>query len=484
MRRHWLISRRTCLRGLGVALALPLMETMGWADPPRGTTWQPPVRLGFVFKTCGLLPDTFWPSDIRSWPVVLPPTFEPLRPVIGDCLVLDGIDSVPMGIVSGQAHWYEICSWLTQATPSAKDPGMVDIAISADQVAARLIGHHTPLPSLELGTRNNVTTGNNGEGTNNRYSTTATYRSTTEPLPVETNPGTVLRRLFASRSPGDRRTGGQAIDRSLFAGTAETAPGERPLDASMVDLVLAHAKDLRRQVSLADQRQFDSYLDSVRSLEKRIVAIEQREAAETAAALAAKLDKGRRTRGGAKETWSDPIEVEIPSGRMAWSEHAKIMGDLMVLAFQCDVTRVCTLIPAHGSDMTYGELNSPESHHNLSHHRGDQKKKDEIAKIDLLHARCFAHLIGRMKSLRDGPGTLLDHCAILWGSGLGDGDSHTNKRLAAVVAGSARGTIRTGRYVPKAAGNQSDLLTGLLARAGVPMERPFGNGTRLLPDLG
>lgn len=484
MRRHWLIPRRTCLRGLGVALALPLLETMGWADPPKGRTFKAPVRLGFVFKTCGLLPEKFWPANANEWPVVLPPTLEPLRSVIGDCLVLDGIDSVPMGIVRNQAHWYEICSWLTQATPGEKNPGVVDIAISADQLAARLIGHFTPLPSLELGTRNNVTTGNNGSGTNNRYSTTASYRSAGEPLPVETSPGNVLRRLFASRSPGGSRGVGPVIDPARFAGGDAAAPaGEPSLEKSMLDRVLASAKDLRRLVSAGDQRQLDGYLDSVRSLEKRITAIEQREAAETAAALVAKQNKGRKAKPGADGVWSDPITVRIPEGRMTWSEHVRVMADLMVLAFQCDVTRVCTLIPSHGSDMRYPELNSPDSHHNLSHHRGDQAKKDEIARIDRLHVEQFAHLITTMKSLREGPGTLLDHCAILWGSGLGDGDNHSNRRLAAIVAGKAGGTIRTDRYVPKVSGNQSDLLTGLLARVGVPLDKPFGNGTGMLAEL-
>jgi hypothetical protein len=484
MRRQWLISRRTCLRGLGVALALPLLETMGWADPPKGTTFKAPVRLGFVFKTCGVLPEKFWPTEAKSFPVTLPPSLEPLRPVISDCLVLDGINSVPKGIVSGEAHWYEICSWLTQATPGAKDRGVIDLGISADQLAARLIGHYTPLPSLELGTRNNVATGTTGMGTNNRYSTTANYRSASEPLPVETNPGNVLRRLFASRGTAGRRSAGPVIDPARFTTAgADDVDIERSLEASMLDRVLGNAKDLRRQVSLGDQRQLDSYLDSVRGLEKRIASIEQREAAETAAALAAKLNKGKKAKPGANEVWSEPIEVKIPAGSMTWSEHVRVMSDLMVLAFQCDLTRVCTLIPSHGSDMRYPELNSPDAHHPLSHHRGDQAKKDEIAKIDRFHVEQFAHLVGTMKTLREGPGTLLDHSAILWGSGLGDGDNHSHDRIAAIVAGKAGGTIRTGRYVPKAAGNQSDLLTGLLARAGVPMEKPFGNGTGMLADL-
>jgi hypothetical protein len=476
MRKNWLIDRRTCLKGLGVAMALPLLETMGWAETPKAGGFKAPVRLGFMFMPCGVNRKEFWPADPKTYPVTLPTSLEPLRPVIDQCLLLEGIDNVPHTPLNGAAHAIELSTWLTATLPDATKRDTINIAPSADQIAAQQIGLYTALPSLELGTRKNDASGTGQEGLNNRYYTTGNYRTATQPLPVETSPGDVLKRLFASRQSTPKKKGGPTVDAAKFAGAGGAADDGESLDRSMLDLVMDGAKNLRGRVSADDQRQLDDYLDSVRSLEKRVAAIERQQAE----AAQAKSEKG----GGAATTRSAPIEVKIPAGQPKWSEHVKVMGDLMILAFQTDLTRVTTIIASMNHGITYPELDFSESHHENSHHENtDQVKLAKIAKIDRFNIEQYAYIVARMKSLKEGAGTLLDNTIFMWGSGLGNGHDHTHRSLPCILAGRGGGTIRTGRHVPKCNGNQGDLLTAILARAGVQVPKPVGIGTKLLPDL-
>jgi hypothetical protein len=475
MRKNWLIDRRTCLKGLGVAMALPLLETMGWADPPRSGGAKAPVRLGFMFMPCGVNRKEFWPADPKTYPVTLPSSLEPLRPVIDQCLLLEGIDNVPHTPLDGAAHALELSSWLTATLPDPTKRDTVNIAPSADQIAAQQLGLYTALPSLELGTRKNEFSGTGQEGLNNRYYSTGNYRTATQPLPVEISPAEVLKRLFASRQSTPRKKGGPSVDAAKFAGGG--AADEESLDRSMLDLVLDGAKNLRGRVSADDQRQLDDYLESVRSLEQRVAAIE-RQQAEAARAKAGKGDAGPAIARSA------PLEVKIPAGEPKWSELVKVMGDLMILAFQTDITRVGTLIASMNHGVAYPELDFSDHHHECSHHDNtDQVKLAKVAKIDRFNLEQYAYLVGRMKGLREGAGTLLDNTIFMWGSGLGNGHDHTHRSLPCIIAGRGGGTIRTGRHVPKCNGNQGDLLTALLARAGVQVAKPVGIGTKLLPDL-
>jgi hypothetical protein len=475
----WLIPRRRCLKGLGVALALPLLETMGWADPPRVAAYKAPIRLGFVYMPLGVNTKQFWPSDPKTYPVTLPPSLEPLRAVIDQCLLLEGVDNVDHGKLGNAAHALELSTWLTATLPDENKRDTINIATSIDQIAAQHIGLYTPLPSLELATQGNSASGTGQEGLNNMYYTTGSFGSPTQPLPVETNPGNVLKRLFSSRQSTPRKRGGPAVDTAKFASSATGAPAdEQTLDRSMLDLVMEEAKGLRARVSLDDQHRLDDYLGTVRSLETRVAAIERQQAE------AAKAAKGGAGSAGASDfKRSEPIEVKIPPANMKWSEHVKVMGDLMILAFQADLTRVCTLMTSHPQGINYPELGFSDGHHDVSHHDADQAKLAKVAQIDRFNIEQFAYIVAKMKTLREGPGTLLDNSILLWGSGQEDGSNHSNRRLPTIIAGKGGGTIRTGRHVPKANGNHGDLLTAILARAGVPVERPIGIGAKLLPDL-
>ena len=479
MRKNWLIDRRTCLKGLGVALALPLLETMGWAETPKTGAYKPPVRLGWMFMPCGVNPATFWPKDEKDWATNLSPTLEPLRPFFDDVLLLDGINNE---VGFGAPHAIELCSWLTAESPNRDKRDQINIAPSADQIAANHLGLYTALPSLELACKPDGPGSEiRQEGLTNRYYQTVSFRTATQPLPMERSPAEVYKRLFASRQSTPKKKGnGPGVDAKQFAADGGAADESSSLDRSMLDLVRENAGELRKRVSVDDQHRLDDYLDSVSSLEKRVGAIE-RQQVEAAKEKAA----GGSSKGPSSIQRSPPLDVKIPTGNMKLSEHIKVMGDLMILAFQTDITRVGTLITSHDHGNKYPEAlgGAFDHHHPLSHHEGKKENLDKISKIDRFHIEQFAYLIGRMKSLKEGPGTLLDNVIFSWGNGLGDGMSHSLKRLPTVIAGKGGGTIRSGRYVPNIKGHQGDLLTGILARAGVPMNKPIGRGTKMLAEL-
>ena len=462
MRSNLLISRRTCLRGLGVALALPLMETMGWADQPKGAVYKPPVRLGFMYMPHGVIMERFWPTDPATFLSATPPILQPLQGVLDQCLVMKGITGVPNAPFNGAPHALELSTWLTATLPDTDKRDVVNIAISADQIAANYVGAFTPLPSLELATMPQ-THKENQDGLNEAYYSHCSFRGPTQPLPAEINPRAVLKRLFQCRE--NSKAGG--------AGSATTAADA--LDRSMLDLVLGGAKDLRGTLSYADQRKLDEYLDSVRAVERRIAAIQFRqiEASKAAAGV---------TTASRAFNDSAPIEIKMPEGDKR-SEYMQVMCDLNVLAFQTDLTRVSTYIGSTPNGVSYPELGFSDEHHSQTHHNNDPVKVDKITKINTFNVSQFAYMVKKMHSLREGDGTLLDNCIMMWGSGLEDGNQHKRENLPFIVAGKGGGTLKTGRFLPDIKGNQGDLLGTLLTCAGVPLDRPIGIATRQLTEM-
>ena len=452
MASKWLIDRRTLLRGAGAALALPLLETMGWAE---GKTAKPPVRLGFMYMPHGVIPERFWPSGPESYLAAPPQILEPLKPVLDHCLLVKGISGVPIAPFNGAPHALELSTWLTACLPDHNRRDVVNIAISADQIAANYIGGFTALPSLELATMPQ-THKENQEGLNEAYYSHCSFRSPTQPLPAETNPRSVFKRLFQMRDQGP---------------AAAKAESSDELDRSMLDLVLGGAKDLRGRLSKGDQRKLDEYLDGVRALERRIYAMEQRRGE------AAKGEAAKRPSSDAR-----PIDVTIPAGDKR-SEYMDVMCDLTVLAFQTDLTRVSTYIGSTPNGVSYPELGFPDEHHSQTHHNNKVEMMDKVAKINAFNVARFAHMVIRMHEIREGDGTLLDNCILTWGTGLEDGNKHSRENLPFVVAGRGGGALNTGRYLPGTKGNQGDLLGTLLTAAGIPLDRPIGIATKLLSEM-
>jgi len=455
MPSKYLLDRRTCLRGLGAALALPLLDTMGWAEP-RAKAYKPPVRLGFMYMPHGVVMDEFWPKSPESFLTAPPRALESLRPVLKQCLMFKGIAGVPNAPFNGAPHALELSTWLTAKVPNPDRRSRIDIGISADQIAANYVGGFTSLPSLELATMPQ-THKENQDGLNEGYYSHCSFSSPTQALPAEINPRLVLNRLFGRTD-----------------GIGKSVPAD-PLDRQMLDLVLGGARDLRRRLPRTDQEKLDEYLDGVRSVERRIAAAEQR---QKEAALA----KAGMSSAQLKAKDSPPIEVKMPEGDKR-SEYMQVMCDLNVLAFQTDVTRVSTYIGSTPNGVSYPELGFSNEHHSVTHHEDRPEPRGKVAAITAFNISQFAYMVKKMAGLREGDGTLLDNCIMMWGSGLEDGNKHTRANLPFIIAGKGGGSLKTGRYLTDIQGNQGDLLTTLLACMGVPLDRPLGIATKQLKEI-
>lgn len=457
MSKNRFIDRRACLKGVGMALALPLLDTMGWAEASEKKAFKPPVRMGFMYMPHGVIMDQFWPADAESFLTSPPPALESLRPILDQCLMMKGISGVSNGPFKGAPHALELSTWLTAALPDPDRRGEISISISADQIAANALGAFTTLPSLELATMPQ-TWKENQAGLNEAYYSHCSYRSPTQAVPAEINPRNVLNRLFNKKEQG-----------------GQSSTGSSPLDRSMLDLVLSGARDFRRTLPSNDQRKLDEYLDSVRSVERRIAAIEirQKEAA---------LEKAGVRTSRRNDTDSPPIEIKIPEGDKR-SEYMQVMCDLNVLAFQTDTTRVCTYIGSTPNGVSYPELGFSDKHHSTTHHNNQPEKVNKVAAITAFNIQQFAYMVKKMHSLKEGDGSLLDNCIMMWGSGLEDGDRHTRNNLPFIIAGKGGGSINTGRFLPNVQGNQGDLLTTLLSAAGVPLDRPVGIATKQIDEI-
>lgn len=456
MVNNFRLSRRACLKGLGASLALPLLETMGWADSVKNKAVKPPVRLGFMYMPHGVIVDQFWPATEESFLSSPPPALEALRPVLQECLMMKGISGVPIAPFNGAPHALELSTWLTAALPDPNRRKQINISISADQIAANFVGGLTSLPSLELATMPQ-THKENQEGLNEGYYSHCSFRSATQAVPAETNPRNVLNRLFGK---GDNSGRPAQAD---------------PLDRQMLDLVLGGARDLRRRLPQDDQHKLDEYLDSVRSVERRIASIEYRQ-------KEAALEKAGVSASKRNASDSPPIEIKIPVGDKR-SEYMQVMCDLNVLAFQTDTTRVSTYIGSTPNGVSYPELGFKDEHHSQTHHNYQAEKLDKVAAITAFNIAQFAYMVKKMHGLREGDGTLLDNCIMMWGSGLEDGNKHSRENLPFIIAGWGCGSIQSGRFLAGVKGNQGDLLTTLLNCVGIPLDRPLGIATKQISEM-
>jgi hypothetical protein len=335
----------------------------------------------------------------------LPAILEPLRAVKDDLLVLTGLTADkarPNGDGPGD-HARALAAFLTGCQPRKTDGTDIRAGVSVDQVAASRLGDRTRLSSLEIGCEQGAMAGNCDSGYSCVYSSTMSWRSATQPLPKVVNPKLVFERLFGADGDRARR------DRTR---------------RSILDFVKEDSKDLTGKLGASDRRKLDEYFSAIRDVEQRIDR-------------AAKLPPVKAPDG--------PKPTGIPP---AYQDHLRLMCDLLVLAFQADVTRVCTFVLANeGSNKPYPFIGVPEGHHDLSHHGNDPKKKAKIRDINRFHVQHLAYLLTRLKSIKEGDGTLLDHCMIAYGSGNSDGNAHNHDDLPILVAGKGCGTIKTGRHM-------------------------------------
>lgn len=447
------LSRRTLMRGLGTAIALPLLDSMSpalRAASTKGNGSATPNRMAFVYVPNGIIMKDWTPAATGA-SYELTPVLKPLAAYRDKMLVLSGLahkNGRALGDGPGD-HARAAATFLTGVHPKKTEGADIRNGISVDQVAAQAIGHQTRFPSLELTLEGGGMVGNCDSGYSCAYSNSISWRGESSPLAPEVNPRAVFERLF-----GD----GEFYDR-------ETRLKMSRQDRSILDFVREDAASLQRELGKADQRKLDEYLYSIREIERRIQTAEQ------------------QTREGNDERLNPKIAK--PAGiPVTFEEHTKLMFDLQVVAFQTDSTRVITcMLGREGSNRTYRSIGVPEAHHGLSHHLNNAEKIEKIAKINVHHAELFAYFLGKLAATPDGDGTLLDHSMIVYGSSLSDGNQHLHHDLPVALVGGANGTIKGGRHIQyKSETPMTNLFLSMLDRVGVKPES-IGDSTGRIEHL-
>jgi hypothetical protein len=427
------LPRRIFLRGMGTTLALPLLDAM---IPALSAAVKPVRRLGVVYVPNGMAMD-YWTPTAEGTAFEFTPILLPLVPFRDSMLVLSGLNAPR----TARAHAGGPTTFLTGVAPD-RDKGAA-LAISMDQVAAREFGQHTQLASLELALDGNEIAGSCEGISPCAYTNTIAWRSPTTPLPMESNPRAVFERLF-----GD----------SGSTGTLARLAGLKR-DRSILDSVTERIAHLERRVGPSDRTKIREYLEAVRDIERRIQKAEEQSATELPA-------------------------VDQPAGIPATFEaHAKLMFDLQVLAYQCDLTRVITfMIGREISGRAYPEIGVPEAHHPLSHHENDPSRIAKLAKVNAYHATLFAYYLEKLRSTPDGDGSLLDHVLIMYGAGISESNSHRHDNLPMILVGGGAGELKGGRHIRYAGDSTSadsslaNLLVTVMDKLGVPADK-IGNST-------
>ena len=402
------LGRRTFLRGMGVTVALPFLDAMVPAVTALTKTAARPSssRLGFIYVPNGTLQHEWVPATVGAG-FELSPILSPLAPVKEHVLVVSGLahkqaDSFGDGVGD---HPRGTAAWLSGVHAWDRQPGVeVRLGVTADQIAARAFSKETQIPSLEIvlekPTRISCDTGDCF------FSNTLSWRNATTPNPMEPHPRRVFDRLFGDGGSSSRR-------RAQIAKTD-----------SILDSVVREVNRLENSLGPGDRTKLDEYLDSVREIEQRIQRIEV-EGTQS-------LDLPGRP-------------VDIPG---EFEEHAKLMFDLLALAYQADVTRVFTMMMGReGSTRTYPKIGVPDQHHPMSHHRQLPTFMAKKLKIDTYHVTLLEYFLDKLRKMPDGDGSVLDHSMIMYGGGLGDGNLHTHTNLPLVLAGGLSGKLRTGRHL-------------------------------------
>ncbi|HEX5418466.1 MAG TPA: DUF1552 domain-containing protein [Gammaproteobacteria bacterium] len=433
-RKH--LSRRAVLKGAGVALSLPLLESM----IPAGTAWAKgsparPVRAGFIYFPHGSIMERWTPAKAGR-DFELSEVLMPLAPHKGMINVVSDLKH-PQAYGPGGATANHNRSSAVFLSGAKAQPGPnAHLGTTADQVVAAAIGQETPLPSLEMMIDEPALSCGNMSCA---YRNTIAWQTPTSPLPMENNPQVVFERLF-----GD---GSTAAERSA----------RRSQAISLLDAVTDQVKSLEHTLPGSDRQRLDGFLTDVREIERRIQ--------KTAARSTENLEVPARPAG-------IPENIE---------EHIKLMMDLQVLAWQADITRVTTFLMAcELSNDQYPASGVRGSFHILSHHSNVEANKARFAVLNRYHVSLFAHLLSKLAASPDGDGNLLDHSMVLYGSGMSDGNQHNHGPLPLVLAGRAGGALETGRHLRNKEGTtMSNLLLAMLHKVGIEREK-FGDSTEPL----
>ena len=438
------IPRRAFLQGVGATLALPLLDGMVPAMAAVGdSVRKSPTRLSFVYVPNGIIMQKFTPATEGAG-FEITPILEPLAPYRDQMLVLSGLDcknANPQTGEGGGDHERGSGAFLTGAHPKKTAGADIHAGTSVDQIAANELGKQTELASLELTPDFAEFVGGCDPGYSCAYTNTLCWRSPTTPMPMENNPRALFERLFGA--------------------TDSTDPAERASrirkDRSILDAVTQDVSRLVTGLGPADRRKLTEYLDAIRDVERRIQKAEQQTTQELPT-----LDR----------------PVGIPA---SFEEHAKLMFDLQVLAYQTDKTRMITFLMSHEqSTRAYPEIGIADPHHPLTHHSGNQEKIAKVIQINIYHAKMFSYFLEKLRSTSDGEGSLLDHTMVVYGGSISDANVHKHEDLPILLIGGGDGTIKGGRHLryPKDTPVANLFLTAL-DKLKVPAES-FGDSTGVL----
>jgi Protein of unknown function (DUF1552) len=430
------LSRRTVLRGMGVSIALPLLDAMiPAATALANTAATPQPRMGFIYFPHGAIMNR-WSPEKTGTDYEITQILKPLEPFRDQMTIVSGLRNkagespAPHAIIAG--------TWLGCVAPAVSQAPHA--GTSADQIAAQYIGQDTTLPSLELAGEDGGGACDPGYGCS--YSGTVAFRTPTQPLPMEHNPRKVFYRLFGQGDTAEER---HAIVRET---------------ESVLDLAKGSAADLQRELGPADRAMLSDYLDSVREVERRVQKQKEKESAGI---------KLPNAPAGINQDFAKQLDT---------------MFEMIALAYQANVTRVSTFMMAKEVSMrTYNQIGVPDAFHPLSHHQNDPSKLDRLAKIQTYHSEAFARFVKRLQSTPDGDGSLLDHSILLYGSNMSNSDMHNNDPLPSAVLGRGYGKIKGGQHLHYPQDTPlANLLLTLLVRAGIPVDK-HGNSTGMLAEV-
>ena len=441
------LPRRTVLRGLGASLALPLLDSMVPAlTATAQTPAAAPLRFGVVYVPNGMVMQEWTPAQEGAG-FAFPAAMKPLEPFRDKLAVLSGLanNPPPAAATGAGVHARASTRFLTNIPPKRSDTSEVEAGVSVDQLIAQTLGNETQLASLEVAIEGRDLAGSCDIGFSCAYTNTIAWRGASTPLPMENDPRVLFERMFG---------GSGSTDRAARAAQIAT-------DRSILDSVRDRVATLQGRIGSRDRVKLGEYLEAVRDIERRIRKAEEQSDREL------------------------PL-VERPRGVPAsFDEHAKLMFDLQLLAYEIDLTRVITfMLGRELSGRTFPELGVAESHHATSHHQENKGKIANLLKIKVHHATLFAYYLDRLRATPDGDGTLFDNMLILYGAGMGDSNLHAPGNLPVMIAGGAAGRIRTGRHVKYAAGTpMANLHLRVLDIFGVHTERFGGDSTGPIEQL-
>jgi Protein of unknown function (DUF1552) len=432
------LNRRTVLRGAGAMIALPLLDAMiPAATALANTAAKPVVKLGFVYFPHGAIMEK-WTPEKEGADFDLMPILEPLKPFQKQLTIISGLGNRPGE--SQAVHAIVPATWLSCTHPKqGQDPNM---AVTADQIAAKYIGQDTPLPSLEIATEAPGGGGACDRDYGCNYSGTIAYRTATTPLPMEYNPRKLFQRLFGrGDSPEERK---ELVEEQ----------------ASILDMVQEDASALQRTLGVRDRAMLSDYLDTVRELERRV----QKTQAQDLSHL--KLPN---------------VPVGNPE---SFDQTMNLMYDMAALAYQANLTRIMNMmVAAEVSGRTYNNIGVPDAFHAVSHHANDPVKKDKLVKIQNYHTKVLAKFLDKLSKTPDGDGSLLDHSIILYGSNMSNSDRHNQFPLPTAFIGGGCGKVKGGQHLryPDHTPLANALLT-MLDRAGVPIDK-VGDSTQKFAEV-